>query len=250
MERLFTAIGNRQKKGFTLVEILVIAPIFLVAITLMGSTLIKMYGNVVVESRTVLLRTESQKISAVLRSDLVTVNSFATSILPTLTDPNQPESGWIYNTQPSTLITKSTIPEVTSDSNSLHVTTMPDCVDPAFSQAIYFTKDNASGFKSLFRRTIAPARDTICGTISAETTCPADTNDKKCQNDELISARILDFTVAYLDESGTEIDVMSPQSDLTPESARSVKITITIGEVAYGKQIKETATLQVRRHGR
>lgn len=250
MERLFTSIENRQKKGFTLVEILVIAPIFILTITLMGSTLIKMYGNMVVESRTVLLRTEAQKISAILRSDLVTVNSFTASILPSLTDPNQPESGWIYNTQPSTLITKSTIPELASDNNSLYTAALPDCVDPAYLQTVYFIKDTTSEFKSLYRRTIAPARDTVCGTVSAQTTCPADTKDTTCKYDELISTRILNFSVAYLDDLGTEIDVMSLQSDLTPESARSVKITITIGEVAYGKQIKESTTLQVRRHGR
>lgn len=252
MERISSAIANRSKRGFTLVEILIVAPVLLLLIGFMGSVLISMYGSVVVESHKVLLRAEAQKLATSLKSDLADATAFSAAPDASVFDAHEPDSGWIFNTQPPTLIAKEfAFSRSSNPADAQIVRREPGCSDAAVVNRIYFTEPTSgTDFRTLYRRTLVPNSDTLCGSIQAYPTCPSSAEDQQCARDEILNERIADMSITYLDENGATIDVYNAENTAVPDLARAIKIDITIGEIAYGKSIKESATIMVEHNGR
>lgn len=253
MEHIGRALTARRKRGFTMIEILIVAPVLLLLITFMGSVLINMYGNVVVESHKVLLRAEAQQLASILKSDLEDTVAFTSSIDRSVYDENEPDDRWNYNTKPPTLISRSLLYDKSTDGTkgTEPMYRKPHCVDQAVLNRVYYTAQNDfNNYRSLFRRIIAPTQDNLCSESSVATTCPASRNSPQCKPDELLNDRIESLSITYFDEQGNELLVYDATLDTAPESARSALISLTLSEVAYGKTVKESAEVMVRRDGR
>lgn len=248
MEQVTRALMQRHKRGFSATELLILGLFTLITLTVMASILMRMYGNVVVESHKVLLRAEAQAVAHRLYNELQATRSFSSEPTTTLVDTHAPANGW--RTNPTTLITKQYLyTRHSKNPTERPILLQSSCTDPAPSHEIYFTTQNTDNdLQSLYRRTVAPTADSLCDTTTVRTTCPTDANQAGCPSDDLLSNRITEFSVQYLDVNGNPLPVLDTTA--TPESAQSARIYLTLSEVAYGKTIKESASVLIYRHDR
>jgi type II secretory pathway pseudopilin PulG len=252
VERIAKALSQRAKQGFTLIEVLVVAPLLLIVITVMGSILISMYGTVVVESHKVLLRAEAQKLAATLTAELQDTIVFASSLDRSTIDDFAPEDGWSFNSSPAPLITKSILHNNPANAVSPKpIYRLPDCTSEAVISTVFFIQENDTALhSSLYQRVIAPRQDTLCSSSNVSSTCPANNLAASCKEDTLLSSKIESFSTTYLDENNNILPVYDTANDLTPERANSILVSFTLSEIAYGKTVKESAEIRIHRHGR
>lgn len=235
-------------KGFTLVEMLVVAPIFiLVSMTMLGF-LIDRYGALLVNAARVRLVTEAQSMLITMEDELIFADDYLEALDPELNDPNDPFSGWDFDTDPDTLIISETA--LTSDrrdpDREFVYKASDGCATIALNNLIYFAVDNPDDdYYTLYKRTVAPDYAT-CGDDYKETSCPAaELGMNGCNKvDGEITNNLVDFQVEYYDEDGNLIDTGSGGS---PLSGERVRVIVTLGDIAYGETIEETLALTMKK---
>ncbi len=248
MEGITRAIIRRHKKGLSATEIMMLGLISLIGLVVMASILMRMYGNVVVESHKVLLRAEAQAVAHKLYNELSASRNFSSRPVDEITDSYAPAEGW--QASPTILLTKQFLrAHGANQASEPAITLQPDCIDAAPFYMAYFTTTNAyNNLNSLYKRQLIPPVNMLCDDSTSMQTCPPENTQPHCPADELLSDRVSDFSLQYLDASGAVLPVFDPTSTATPETATSVRISLTISEVAYGKTIKESASVLIHGH--
>lgn len=238
----------RKQHGFTLVELLVVAPVVMVTIVLTLSYLFNQYGQLTQQGVQLNLQSEAQTILFTLQDDLTFASEFSSSKDSSLSDSYAPGGGWNYNTTPSTLIVLS--PATTASHRSANretvyinqlgctpnvdIETMQN--NPvAFNNIIYF----ASG-TNLYKRILAPTSGTnMCGSPYLRQSCPAANASPTCPKDILLTDKLNTFTVAYYDQNNNVIN--------TPESSNRVKVTIQLKDKAYAEDVFGNSSISIRK---
>jgi len=233
-----------QNTGFTLVELLVIAPIMMVTIIVMMSYLFGQLGQLTQEGARIRLGTEAQTITFSMQDDLLFASSFNSSINPGLDDPHAPDGGWTDSTTPETLIVA--VPALTTSNRDEN--RQPVYIDsvgceaevieenaPLLNNVIYF----AAG-TNLYKRTLsAPADVATCGTSYEKQSCPEDYATEACPRDVLLSDKLDSFAVTYYDIDHSEV--------VEPDTAVAVKIDIQLKDRAFAEDVFGNSSITLRK---
>jgi hypothetical protein len=233
----------KHQAGFTLVELLVIAPVLMITIVYMMSFLFSQYGQLVQQGSQLDLQAEAQNITFSMQDDIFFATSFEKAMGSNLQDDFQPSGGWKYNTSPPTLILSTTALTKSrrdTDRAPVYINTLgctPDETlkqnDVLYNNTIYFTSGT-----NLYKRTItAPASLSTCGTSYEKQSCPTATST--CVADKLLTDKLNSFTVTYYDTNNT--------TTTNPESAERIKVDLQLKDRAFAEDIYTTSSVTLRK---
>jgi Tfp pilus assembly protein PilV len=225
-----------RESGFTILEILIALPLASVLSIVLASTMFNQYGELLQGAARSRLRMEGEILLLSLEDELLFSTDFAQTKSTDLSDAYAPTGGWTSNTTPTdTLIVYETA--LTADRRDANrefvykkASTCSSSYNIAINNLMYFTTDNpADDYRTLYRRTLVPQYAT-CGTNYKKQTCPAATVVSPCTSaDSVLSAKVVDFQVEYFDDGNVPLT--------GPANAELVKLTLTLGEKIYGKNI-------------
>jgi competence protein ComGC len=234
----------RRQAGFTLVEILIIAPIVMVTIVIMISFLFNQYGQLTQQGSQLNLNVEAQNIVFSMQDDIMFANAFTQGLNSGLVDDYEPGGGWVYNSTPSTLIIST--PAETANHRSSN--RQPVYIDtegcdasvlkdnsPLYNNVIYFVSGT-----NLYKRSVtAPSTMATCGTSYQKQNCPAANASASCPADRLLTDKLNSASFTYYDTNNTVVT--------DPELAEKVKIDLQLKDRAYAEDIYSTSTITLRK---
>ncbi len=235
---------DKNQGGFTLVELIVIAPILMVTVIIMMSFLFNQFGQLTQEGARLRMVTDAQLVVLSMQDDVFFASAFMTTLNPGLTDPHEPSGGWDYATTPQTLIVS--LPALTGsnrDPNREPVYIDTEGCDeavietnaPLLNNVIYFAEGT-----NLYKRTVsAPEGVVTCGTSHDKQTCPEAFVTQDCPRDILLTDKLNEFTVTYFDSNNTEVT--------DPELAKRVKVDIELKDRAFAEDVFGNATITMKK---
>lgn len=235
---------NNDETGFTLVELLVMAPIMIVTIVLLMSYMFNQFGQLTQQGAQVNLQVDAQAITFSMQDDIFFASNFAKNINAGLSDTYQPSGGWSYNTTPQTLIISTlalTQSHRSADREPVYINT--EGCDEAnlinnselYNNIIYFV----SGTKLYKRILSAPTGVATCGTSHQKQSCPEANATTGCPRDRLLTDKLNSFTITYLDTNNTTV------SD--PETAERVKIDLQLKDRAFAEDVFSSSSITYRK---
>lgn len=239
-----TNIRQIGRKGFTLVELLVIAPVLMVTIIIMMTFLFDQFGQLTQEGSRLRLVTESQLVTLSMQDDVFFASAFMSSLNPGLVDVHEPSGGWTNDTDPQTLIVS--VPALTGsnrdpDRQPVYVDTegceaeVLETNAPLLNNVIYFAEGT-----NLYKRTVsAPEGVATCGTSYDKQTCPEASATEECRMDVLLTDKLNKFEITYYDSDNTEV------SD--PEVAKRIKVDVELKDRAFAEDVYGNATITIKK---
>jgi len=234
-----------NQKGFTLLEILVMAPVLMITIVFLMSFLFNQYGQLTQQGAQISLQLEAQNISFSAQDDVFFAQAFVSSMNDNLEDTYAPSGGWSYNTTPQTFIISS--PALTKnhrdanrepvyiDTNGCSPQEALESNSVLYNNIIYFVSGT-----NLYKRIItAPASMPTCGTSFQSQTCPAAQSSSSCPPDRLLTDKLNSFTVTYYDTDNAVVSV--------PEAAEKVKIDFQLKDRAFAEDVFASSTITLKK---
>lgn len=251
-KKVFRAQANeRMQKGFTIVELLVVLPIYVLVVMVMFSSLLSRYGELLNQAAAVNLRLEAETLLLTLEDELIFATDFGETKSSDLSDTYTPSGGWTYNTNPDTLIIYETA--ITADRRDpdrefvyKNIYGCSSSYNPiAINNIIYFTKQNTNNsYKTLYKRTLVPSYNT-CNSNYKKQSCPEGVTVANCPLDGIASRNVIDFNIDYFDEDNVQIVDESGSPNLS--NAKKIKVTVTLGDRANGEDITVTSAVTMKR---
>lgn len=238
-------------QGFTLVELLIVAPILILSAFVTFGYLLDLYGQTIVNSAEVNLQLEAQNVLTTIQDDLLFSAGFGETLssdeVSAVTDPNEPVDGWSAFTTPSTLIVIETaLTAQRQDPNRDFVrrnffgcTSAKESNPRTYNNMVFFVEDG-----SLYRRILPSGNSaTLCDTPWRERTCPATTASDSCRADPKLTDKIQTFNITYINDQEQTIDLANGGS---PSEAEKIRIDITLVDRAYAQDISTSASITVK----
>jgi competence protein ComGC len=250
--RCLQAHNNTSNSGFTLVEMLVVAPIVLISITFLVGLMINIVGDsLIATSRSRTIYTTHDALNTI-ENDVTMSSQFllSTGSLLSPQGKSNDTTAFTSSANGNTLILK----VLATDKNPLDATrSLVVYADQPFScssgktayntslytTVIYFVKNG-----SLWRRTIVPAynqnspsdANTVCSVPWQRSSCSVGyTNTSVCKSNDIeVEKNIASFTVNYY--AGT--------SSTTISLATSVKVQLATSESIAGSTVTYSASLR------
>lgn len=235
---------SHNEQAFTLIEVLVIAPILMLTIVVLMTFLFNQYGQLTQQGALINLQTEAQNITFSMQDDIFFADSFEQNMNANLADAYDPPAGWTYNTNPSTLIIST--PALTGNRRSANRTpvyintvgcdqAVIEENSPLMNNVIYF----ASG-TTLYKRIIsAPNNMATCGTSYQKQTCPAANATTSCPPDRVITKNLSKFTLKYYDANNVAVT--------DPSIADKVQIDLELKDKAFAEDIYATSNITLKK---
>lgn len=232
----------RRSGGFTLIEMLIIAPIALLVITGFIALMVTMVGDVIASRTYNVMTYDIQSALNTIEQDVRLSTQFLNSS-GTLPSPQGKDGATAAFTSTSGDLV---LGEIATDKNPIDPTrgliyyeNEPfSCSDPAqvyknrlfFMTVVYFVRDN-----SLWRRTYVPtASGTLCQSPWQVNTCAPDYSDVRCQtNDSEILKDVKNFSVNYYTNPQDTVAIPSASAS----DASSIRIAIEGEKTAAGRTI-------------
>lgn len=230
--------------GFTLVELLVVAPVMILTIIIMMTYLFNQYGQLTQEGASLRLTTDSQLLTLSIQDDVFFASSFDSSSNPILDDPHEPSGGWDYDTDPETLIIS--LPALTKNNRDperepVYIDTVGCEADNIEQNSVLY--NNVILFAegtNLYKRTLtAPSNMATCGTSYEKQTCPEDESSETCPKDILLTDKLNSFEVEYFDSDN--------QTVTNPEQATRVKVSVELKDRAFAEDIYGSSSITLKR---
>lgn len=248
---MITNLAKKKQRGFTIVELLVVLPIYVLVVMVMFSSLLSRYGELLKQAAAVNLRLEAETLLLTLEDELIFATDFGEIKSTDLNDAYAPSGGWSYNTNPDTLIIYETA--LTADrrdpdrefvyKNTYGCSSANNSI--AINNIMYFAKPNTTNsYQTLYKRTLVPSYST-CNTNYKRQSCPENVVVVNCPLDGIASRNLVDFNIDYFDEDNVQINDESGSPDLS--NARKIKVTVTLGDRANGEDISVTAAVTMKR---
>lgn len=214
---------HASDRGYTLIELIIATALISILTILMMSFLVDKY----VENSRVNARADLQ-LQTQITLDLInrdlkhSANVDSQNRWADANSPTSPANNFGWSSNSDTLI----IARPVQDGSSNIIYEDPETYISYKDNLIFFVDSNST----LFKRTLAAD---VAGN-QAETTCPAD-SDPSCPNDIKLADNIAVFNVAYFDAFDNMVE---------PTSARSVKITITVRRIIFGRELEISESIR------
>lgn len=247
----------RLSAGFTLIEIMIIAPVVILVVSGFVALMISMVGDSLVTREQNTLAYETQDALDRIEQDTrLTTQFLATSsnqTAPQGSDSNFTGTAAFGSSNSLILGSLTTDKNPTDTSRQLifYANQPNDCGTrqaynrPFQAKIIYFIKDG-----SLWRRSIVPDYN-LNATVNDSTTCSAPWQRNSCSpgysvstrcqtNDTEVMKNISTFTVKYLSSPDSTTDLGSAQA----LSANAIEVAITGSKTSKGRPITSTGTMR------
>lgn len=248
---------NRER-GFTIVELLFAAPVFILAIAAMVSFLVSIHGQMLVKDSQVTMALQSQTALSSIQDDLFFARNFAEEPNAVMVDAHEPSGGWTHNTSPNnTLVVYQIALDESYQSSGRDIiyqgaAPCDDTEAPVLVNLIYYI----DGADQLRRRVLVP--DPVnerCAEPFLTQTCPtAGTRDEvqpggtvstvPCPADAVLAEGVASFTVDYYDANGTLLDFGAGDSPLQGER---VTLHLDLERTVQGRVITHEADLSIKK---
>ncbi len=240
-KKWLTAVNS---KGFTLIEVLIMAPIIMVTIIIIMSFLFNQYGQLTQQGAQINLNVEAQNIVFSMQDDIFYANAFVDDLNSNLVDSHQPSGGWDGTTTPTTLLIST--PAMTQNHRSasrqpVYINTVGcgssvlEDNDALYNNIIYFSSGT-----TLYKRIVsAPSTLATCGTSFLKQTCPAASVTSTCQADIVLTKNLQSFTATWYDSSGNVVT--------SPGSATTIKVDLQLKDRAYATDIYANSTITLKK---
>lgn len=252
--------NRRAQAGFTLVEIAVVAPIVVIAITGILALLINLTGNNLAARAEIGIIHEANATLATIEDDASISSRFLTTADSSFSDPygqNGNGASWNYagggpGDRALILRTYATdLPPRHSHKQPIYINEngcAPDVLlsNPALTtNVIYFLQDG-----NLYRRVLTRTDANTCAQQFQRQSCPPDlaSPNAVCQaNDSLLISNVADFDVAYYTnaESTTPINAYSSSDPAVLANAQTIEVTLHLERRLVGRPFELTRTLRV-----
>lgn len=233
----------KSEHGFTLVEVLIMAPIMIVTIVLLMSFLFSQYGQLIQQGAQINLQTEANNITFSMQDDVFFAQAFVQNLNDGLVDSYQPNGGWNYNTTPQTLI----ISDPAQTKNHRDANRAPVYINtvgcganiednsPLYNNIIYFVSGT-----NLYKRIVtAPNTMPTCGTSFQKQTCPQANSSNSCPPDRIVTDKLNSFTITYYDNNNTVVT--------DPELANRITVNLQLKDKAFGEDIFSNSTISLKK---
>ena len=240
-------IKKLTKKGFTIVELVIVVPIISVIAIGVITLVMNMFFQIMANNSRLNLLLEAQTVLLSLQDELLFTTNYGEVIMSDLSDVHEPAGGWTFDTSPETLIvyeTTLTAPRRDPDREFVYKNNCSGSI--AFDNVIYFAEPNPDNdYYTLYRRILTP-QYTTCNSNYRVQTCPtAFVGSDPCYSrDSVISDRLIDFEIDYYDQDNVLIDT---DAGGTPLDAEKVTIHISLGDSLFGRDVKAESSLTMRK---
>lgn len=233
-----------RQQGFTLIEVLVVAPVMIMTIIIMMSFLFNQFGQLTQEGTRLRLVTDSQLITFSIQDDIFFASSFESDKNANLSDDYAPSGGWKSNTNPQTLIVSSvalTKSNRDPDRTPVYINTVgcdPSVLDQnseLLNNTIFFVSGT-----NLYKRILtAPSSLATCGTSHHKQTCPANNASSACPKDILLTDKLDSFSVTYFDSNNN--------TTTTPELAQKIKLSVQLKDRAFAEDVFGNSSITIKK---
>ncbi len=234
-----------NSNGFTLVELLVVAPIVMIVVIGLMSFLFNLYGQLTQQGVQLSLQVEAQSIVFSMQDDVFFASAFVNTKNENLIDSYAPSGGWNYSTTPQTLIIS--YPATTQNHRIatrqlVHINEL-GCTPPEtleensllYNNVIYFLEGS-----NLYKRILtAPSSLATCGTSYQRQSCPEANATSACPADRLLTSKVESFNIEYYNVDNTLVSV--------PEEASRIKVSLALKEKAYAEDVRSNISLTMKR---
>lgn len=253
-----------KQSGFTLIEMLVVAPLVLIVIAGLVSAMVAMIGDSLVASSRADAAYNIQDTLSQIEQDSRVATSFmgTFSYLQSPQGRNGATSPFSYSSNNDLILTQQATSSspYSTDRQLIYYANQPaDCGGDTsgnrtlFNRVVYFLLTNSDGSKSLWRRTIlnpwnrnaTPDGNTVCSTPWQRSSCPvgstvSNTPGATCQSiDQKMLDNVTSFVPTFYTSSG------SITSD--PTQANTVGVSITVSKNVSGSTISQTSVVRASR---
>lgn len=257
-----------KKRGFTIVEILIVAPIVILVIGVFISVIVSMTGDVLASRGATALAYNIQDALNRIEQDVTTSGAYLATNNITLTSPQgyNDDTTNFHNadaTNGTMLILNTyatTENPLSSTRNIVYVAGQPNpCSSllinanvPVMMNVIYFVKDN-----TLWRRVVAPSNYLTvgCNVPWQQPSCAPDISGAFCKTQDV---RLVDgiqtggFSVNYYPSPSATIPSAIANSSAQTDTARfealqlnsTVEVTINATNIVAGRNISQTGTMR------
>lgn len=255
-----TTNENHDSAGFTLVELLVVAPIVMLSITFLVALMVSLVGSVMTSKERSAVLYETQSTLNTIEQDIVTAGAFTADSGALISPQGRDDltAAWTTSSD-SAFIIKG----FASDKNPLDTTRKPifymnkpnacgaseNMNTPFITNTIYYLRNG-----SLWRRTYLPNYNTNTGSPDTNTVCTAPWQRNSCKvgytdtarcktNDVEVLEGVTNFTVDYYASS-------TATSTTTPDNATVVNVSITVSRTVSGNTISNTSYLKIAKQNK
>lgn len=267
--------NKSYKSAFTVVEMLIVVPIVILVIGVFIGSIVSMTGEVLATRANNSMAYNIQDALDKIRQDVALSGGFLATNNITLTSPqgynNDTTTFKNANATNGTMLILNSYTTTLNPANPnrgiVYASSQPNQCDsslvsknsPVMMNIIYFTKTDADGNKSLWRRVVAPNnyRSISCSNPWQQPTCAAGQSGTLCKtNDTLLVEKIAaanGFMIDYFPTSGSTTPIAnasdSAQNDTVRQTAIStantISVTISASDMVAGRDINQSATARI-----
>lgn len=264
---------NKQTRqsGFTILELLVVVPTFLLVIAALIGFLVDLYGQLLVKDSQVTMSLQSQDALNSIQDDMFFARNFAERPNTSMVDAQGPggtAQGWYFKTTPNAtlVVYQVALDRSYQDPNRQPVyqrasvsgnSCDPDDIElnpPVLTNLIYYIDAQ----NRLRRRTLVP--DPVhprCSEPHLKQSCPSDmtrqqvnadssTSVVPCSSDSVLAEGVTAFTIEYYDADGNLINMDTG----SPLQAERITIKLTLGRLVQAQQLNYTSELSIKKVNR
>ena len=253
-----------KSRGFTLVEMLVVAPLMVIVIATIVGFMLALIGNVLIANQRSQAQYDLQDTLSQIESDAYVSTSFLTTLSPPA--PQGEDNGTAaFSSSTSDLIfnqyatTGNPADPSTPRTLVYYADAMPCTADVIYKpilkiQAVYYLKTEPDSSKSLYRRSIVPVTNQNT-TIDANTTCTKPWQRGSCATintsypticltkDAKLLTNVASMNVTYFNKVAPSTVIPLGSSN----TADSLRVDITVTKTIAGSPISQTAYLTATR---
>lgn len=256
----------RRHQGFTLVELLVTVPVFIISVSILIAFLVTLFTGLLKKDAESQLALEAQLALTTIQDDLYFARNFAESASAVMVDSDGPggtAGGWTFDTSPNTtlIVYEVALNKVRQDPDREVVyqrdeasgnSCDPDDLElnpPVLNNLIYYVQNNTS----LRRRVLVPdpANDRCSEPFRAQTCVTAKTRTTQtssgpetvdCMADSTLSSSVKSFTIDYYDSEDNLIDLAN---DGSPLQAERITVKLTVAKTVVAEEIEHSSELTI-----
>lgn len=250
---------RHKQAGFTLVELVVVAPMVMIAIAIILSYILSMFLVTGEKNAKILMQAEAQTALFTLRDDVMFANYFQGELPPGHSDPHK-SGGWSAYYDNALMFTEAayTANRQSQDRQLVYVSNTPNpCGDGSpegnnysVNTIILFVDDN-----TLYRRVIVPDQSGNCLATYRQQTCPETVANSDCPADSVIAQNVKEFNLEYYTNrrtwSGDSPDTPLPKSRFeAPERFLQVTradIEVVLEKMISGEPVTTSARISIKR---